>query len=173
MDKPSVKYGVYLGLAVIILTLIFYFVSAHFMLSWGSWVSYVVMITMMVMAVKEQRALDDGFASLGTAFKTSWLTFVIGSTIASLFSYVLIKYIDPSLMETMKDIQMEALEKMSGFLGEDGLEKAQEAIESQEDVLTPVTYIFGIVFSYIFPGALLAIIIAAIMKNNRPDNDFA
>jgi uncharacterized integral membrane protein len=172
MDKPSVKHGVYLGIGVIILTLLFYFISARFMLSWGNWVGYILTIALMVMAVKEQREIDEGFISLGTAFKTSWITYVIGTAIAGVFSYILIKFIDTSLLDVMKEIQMEALEKMSGFLGEDGLEKAQEAIEEQ-DPFGPVSYGFGMLFTFIFPGALFAIIIAAIMKNNRPDADFS
>lgn len=121
----------------------------------------------MVMAVKEEK-LNLGSISFKSAFGQSWLTYVVGTLIATVFAYILMHFIDPTLMDTANEIAKEAIEKMSGFLGEDGVEEALEAIDKQDNYS-----VFGFVRSYliglIFPGAIIALIIAAIMKNKSDD----
>ncbi|MCB9329404.1 MAG: DUF4199 domain-containing protein [Lewinellaceae bacterium] len=161
------KYGIYLGLGLIITSFVCYFISPRFFLTWGSWIGFILYIIMMVMAVKEEK-FNLGSISFKGAFGQSWLTYVVGTLIATIFAYIMMHFIDPTLMDTANEIAKEAIEKMSGFLGEEGVEKALEAIDKQD------TYsVFGFVRSYliglIFPGAIIALIIAAIMKNKSAD----
>ena len=150
------KYGLYLGLGLIIISLVSYFISPRFYLTWASWLGFVLYIVMMVMAVKEEK-FNLGSISFKGAFGQSWLTYVVGTLIATIFAYIMMHFIDPTLMDMAIEIAKEAIEKMSGFLGEDAVEKALEAIDKQD------TYsVFGFVRSYLI-GLIFAAMIRAIM----------
>ncbi len=169
MKNPGVSNGVYLGVAVALINLIMYFVSPKFMLSTGSWFSFLLYILFMVKAGREEKSLLEGYASFGEILKPTMICYIIGSLIATVFSFVLINYIDPSLMDTMKDIQIEAMDKMAGFLGEDAMEEAKDTILENENIAGFGTFIMGWAFGLIIPGLIFALIISAILKNAKPE----
>lgn len=170
MKNAGVQNGLYLGVALCLLTLVMYFFSPRFMLSWGSWFSFLVYILFMVKAGKEEKEMMGGYASFGEMLKPTFLTYIIGSLIASLFTYVLINFIDPSLMDIMKDIQVETIDKMAGFLDEDSLEEAKDVILENENSFSLGTVIMGWAFQLIIPGIIFALIISAIIKNEKVDD---
>ncbi len=167
MKTPFVKYGVYLGLGMVVLTLLFYFVSPRFYLTWGSWVGYLLAIVMMIMAAKEHKNIQGGFISFREAFTSSWMTSVIGFIIATLFSYILITVIDPSLIDTVKEISVEAIDKMEGFIGEEAAEEAREQIENDNPFSLGKQFL-GLFFTFII-GAIISLIIAAVYKRERTE----
>ena len=166
MENPAVKWGVYLAIASIALLLIFYLVDPALIFSANTYVSIVVTIVMLVMACRESKMNSGGFASFGQMFQTAFLTWVIGSVIGVIFQYVLMNFIDPGLIELQKEISMEAIEKMSGLLGEEGMEAAIESIEESNPVSAGKMAI-GMVIMMI-PGAIVAAIIGAIMQKKNP-----
>ena len=60
------------------------------------------------------------------------------------------------------------LEKMGGLLGEEGVETAAEEIQNRnfDFGLKMASWTFA--FALIFPGFIIAAIIAAVMKDRRP-----
>lgn len=170
MQNHALRNGLIMGLGCIALTLVFYFISPSMMISWGSWISYAVILFFMYKTIKDIRDDNGGFISLGDGFKNSWISYIIGMTLSSLFSFVLIKYIDTSLLDIIREEQVKALEKMGSMfnLPEEDLQKQIEAIESTNP-FSPATFLLGILVSFIFPGSLIALIMAAIMKKNNPE----
>jgi hypothetical protein len=77
-------------------------------------------------------------------------------------------FIDPDLIVMAKEVSIEAIEKMSGLLGEDGVQAAIEKIENENPFGIQQT-LMGIAITLVFPGALIALIIAAIMKKTNPE----
>lgn len=173
MGNNAIRNGLYMGGALVLLYLALYFVSPKVFLSWGSWISFAVYIYFMYNAAKEERASLGGYMSFGEGFKAAFLAFVVGGLISALFTYVMYNFIDPTLIDLTKEIALEAFEKMSGFMGEEAAETAMETIEDQ-DFSTSYSIgntLMGYLFSLIFPGAVIALIIAAIMK--RTNNNYA
>jgi len=171
MQNPAIRNGFYMGLGCVALSLIFYFISPAVMISWGSWISYLVVVYFMYRTISEIREENGGFISLGDGFKNSWISFIIGMTLSSLFSFVLINYIDPSLLDIIREEQIKALEKMGDLFNmpEEDLQK-QIAVIEETNPFNPATYILGLLVSFLFPGSLIAVIIAAIMKKNNPEH---
>jgi uncharacterized membrane protein (DUF106 family) len=99
------------------------------------------------------------------AFKPAWGTFIITTTITTLFTFLLMNHIDPSLKDVVKEIQAEAFEQASGWLklGESDKEKMMEQL-AESDAFDIKSIAFALPFSFIFPGTLYALIIALIMK---------
>lgn len=160
------KWALVLGVAGVIGTYVSYLVGHRFYLTWGNWLVYILCAIVMYKAATAQRE-EEGVLSFGNGFIASWVPYVLGSLLVAFFTYLLFNVIDPSLTDSMKEVQLEALEKMSGFLGEDGLEKAQEAIEDQEMTMGLGTSLMGWAFGLVFPGAVMALIVAAITKRNN------
>lgn len=169
MENHSVKNGLWCGLGQILLSLVLYFVNAEFMLSWGSLLGYVFIIYFMQKAVADTRMDHKGFITFGEAFKAGWLTYILGSVLITIFTFVLMNYIDPGLLEKLKVTQVEALEKMGELLHipEADLEEQISAIEDTNPFgITTIAY--ALPFSFIFPGAMIALIMALIMKKQDP-----
>ncbi len=159
-----------MGVASILLNILLYFYDPVLLLGAGSWIGLIICIYFMVKSVSVTRSENGGFLSLSESFKSSWLAYVLGSFISSIFMFILVNYIDPSLIDTIRETQIDVL-KQTGTLFKLSDEQIQEQIATIED-----TNPFGLAqiavtipVSFLFPGAFLAIIIAAIMKKNRPD----
>lgn len=170
MQNHFVRFGLMIGVASILLNILLYVYDPILLLGAGSWIGLIICIYFMVKSVSVTRSENGGFLSLSESFKSSWLAYVLGSFISSIFMFILVNYIDPSLIESIRDAQIDALKQTSQLFNysENQLEELISAIKdtnpfglAQIAVTIPV--------SFLFPGAILAIIIAAIMKRNRPD----
>ena len=169
MENHPVRNGVYAGVGQILVMFLFYFIDPSLMISWSSMVGYVVVIYFMRQAAKEQRLDNGGFITLNGGFRSSWLTFVLAQTMVTIFSYLLMNYIDPSLLDVMKETQIKVLEDMNSIfkLPEEDFEKQLEAIEDTNP-FSLGNVAMALPFSFVFPGALIALIIGLVMKKEEP-----
>ncbi len=166
MNNYNAKHGLIAGGIAILICLLFYLVSADAYISYSQILTFIAMIPFMVQAVKEERELNNGFITFKKAMSHAWVTYFIYAIITSIFTYVMYNFIAPEMKTLVMEKAMEAFEKMKGMLGEEGVEKAIEALE-QDDSFSLSNTIKGILFSLVFPGAIVALIIAAIMKKEE------
>ncbi len=168
MENHFVKNGLIMGVASIVLSLALYLINPKFMLGMGAWLGYAVVIYFMYKTIAEVRADNNEIISLGSGFKASWLSYIIGTIISTIFSFILMNYIDTGLLDLMRETQIEAIEKMADMfnLPEDVREEQIAAIESANPFGLG-TLAMMIPMSFIFPGALIAVIMAAIMKKEE------
>jgi hypothetical protein len=169
MENHPVRNGVYAGVGQILVMFLFYFIDPSLMISWSSLLGYVVVIYFMRQAAKDQRQENGGYISFNGGFRTSWLTFVLAQTILTIFSFLLMNYIDPSLLDVMKETQIKVLEDMNNIfkLPEEDFEKQLEAIEDTNPYSLG-SVAMALPFSFVFPGALIALIIGLVMKKEEP-----
>ncbi len=165
----AVKWGVIAGLGAVVISLVGYLVSPKFFVTWASWLGFAAFIICMVKAAADDKEAMGGYMSWGQALKPTFLTYVIGSLISSIFVYVMFNFVDGSLVDVQKEIAVDTIEQLSGFLGEDGMEAAIDALDQQSFDMTMSTTLLGYAFGLILPGFPLAAIISAIMRKNRPD----
>lgn len=168
MENPGIKWGIYLGIASVIWTLISYLIGAKFMLSTGGYIAFVLYLIAMVMSARETKDDLGGFASFSEVFKPSFVTFAIGTLIALIFSYILMNFVDPSLIDAQREVAYEATKKaLERFgAGEEQMEEALLAIETDNPVSIGKMAL-GYVF-YMIPGAIVSSIIALFTKKNNP-----
>lgn len=169
MDNPSIKYGLYTGVILIVIDLILVLISDKTYLYGSAWIAAPFIIGSMVMASRDYKTANEGYASFGEIFKASWLTYLVTGLMTSIFGFVLFKFIAPSLTETSIQMASEAMEKMKGLLGEEGYEKAMESME-KNDPMGAFNQLTGLLSKYVM-AAIPALVIGLVMKNQR--NDFA
>ena len=169
MNQNAVRNGWMLGVSLIIISLVFYLISPNAFFTYASWVGFVAYIYFLYRAGVDERNEQGGYISFGEAFKVSFVALVIGSAIYWVFYYILFNFIDPSLADTQKQIAMEAMEKMSGLIGQEGYERMMEEMEKQDFGASIGRTLSSFAFSLILPGALFCLIIALIVRKKNTE----
>lgn len=172
MNNPAVKYGVYFGGFFVLYITIMKFVAPK-MIFTGTLttiVGFLVPIVCMVLAGREIKAQQDGFMSYGEALKNTFLVYVIGSLIYTLYQYVLVNFIDPSLLEVQKEAIIEAGSWVADLFGanEEAMEEMQEQMEEAAEASMHQSFgqvMLGWMGSLIL-GFILAAIVSAFTKKN-------
>ena len=159
--RVALKWGVILGIALIIYTLIL-FLTDNVGNNKLGFISLAISIAGLVLAMRDYRTLNGGFMSYGEGLSVGTLTAGVSGLLSSLFSVFYTTVIDTGAMERMTDRVREQSE-------ESGL--SDEQIDQQISILemfqSPgLSFAFGVISAVIF-GLLLSLVIAAIMRRNR------
>ena len=160
-QTPWIKYGIIYGIVSI-----FLFIFSAYILPIGIWVQSLlgitIMVVLMVMSAKEEKANNDGLLSYGEALKNTSFTGIIGMVISGLAYLILLNLIDPDLVEVLQTRAIESVESMMSSFGasedviSEAIEKAEADIEGQ---FTPIAQILNIV-----KGSIMVVIIASIVS---------
>lgn len=159
LTKSAMTYGLYLGLALIIFSLITY-VTGLIGNKAVSFLSYVIYIGMIAFAMVNFRGKENGgILKYGQGVGLGTLTSVVGGVLSSIFMFILFKYIDPSLIEHVVNQAME--EALQKGAPEEHLAEAEKWIR----IFTSPTamLVIGIIGSAFF-GLIISLILAAIFK---------
>ena len=155
------RYGIIYGLVSIVFSLVIYYVIPTG-LGTLSILSIILMIVFFVIAGRAQRRENNDILPYGEALKTTFLTGMVGSIISIIFSIILLNLIDPSLVEKLTEMSLEASRSMMEAFGipEDKMAEAMEKAEEKSiNAFTPMKQLSGIL-----QAALMAIIVAAIVS---------
>lgn len=171
MKNSGIINGVLAGVISIILTLIFYFINKEATVTWSGWAVIVVYIFFMYKAGKDARDMNGGFISYGNALWPIFLTYIIGTFLATIFTYVLYNFIDASLLDVQMEKAIEAMEKVRGFMGDEAADAAIAQIEEEGITFGPGKALIGWIWGLFLPGIIIALIMAAIVKKNDPEQD--
>jgi hypothetical protein len=172
---PPVKFGLYFFAASSGVTLIQYLTARDsiFNPTIGLITGIGFAILFIVLSIRADRAEEGGY-TMAEGIKAGMITYGIGTLLSTIFIYLLINIIDPSLIDEAIAFTREIAEKtantMAGFMGADETAKAEmmEEMNSQE-ITNPYTLgKMGIswVVGLIFPGLIIALISSAILKKN-------
>ncbi len=166
-ENPAIRNGIIAGIGAAAISLLFYIVNARMVFSLASWVTTALFIVMMVRSVRSHRHSVE-YLSFSEALKPAFVTYVLGNLLYIIFYFVLLNFIDPSLLDMQKEIAMEAMEKFSGIMGEDNFEIAMEELENRDWSYGIGTAAWTFAWGLIFPGFIICLIIAAVMKDRKP-----
>lgn len=158
----GIKFGVIASLTVIIYSMVLNLTGLNMNQGLGM-VTYVIMGAVMYVACKNYKEANNEFLSFGGAFGISMIVAAISSVFTCIFTYVYMVFIDESILELVKDRQLEELEKQ-------GLTDAQieQSMEMMESFMSPgMISIMAFVMMLII-GAIIGLIVSAIVKNPRP-----
>jgi hypothetical protein len=171
----SVKNGLLIGLIVVVLNIVFYFIDPLFSFT-NTWVgifSFVLLITLLVVLGLDVRKKNGGFWSYGQALTSLIIMSVIVVLLSTIYSFILFKFIDPQLPAKATAA---LLEKTTAMLEKLGLDqsKIDESTQSfrngeMEAKLQPtlknefITFITGVAVY-----GVISLIIAAIIKKKAP-----
>jgi hypothetical protein len=132
--KTPFTYGILGGLILIALQTLIYIVNVEWIASPLTSFLYIPLLFLMVWGSISHRTNQGGYFTFGQAFITVFLIGLIGSVLFNLFSFVLIKFIDPNITQIIKDNAMETATKMMERFGapDDEIEKAVRDIKYQD-----------------------------------------
>ncbi|MFK7937113.1 MAG: DUF4199 domain-containing protein [Saprospiraceae bacterium] len=166
MENNGVKYGLLAGLGVIAYSLILYLIDDQMLFGWASSIGTVIYLICMYKAGVDERQAAGGFITWKEALTPTFLTYVIASLIATVFTYLLFTTIDPGLMDIQREMAIQQIQGMEGMIGEEGVEEGIKRIEEQGSMnLRDTSLGFAMM---LIVGFVFAAIISAIVKRNRP-----
>lgn len=171
-DKLSVRsVGIRYGLILAAVSVIFFLLASMLSLNTtegpARWVSLVFMTVIFILGHKYYKENGDGFMSYGQGMGIGFWASLLSSVISSAFTYVYVKFIDTSWMETIKEMQLEQMEKQG--LSDEQIEMSMSMMERFS---TPeMIFIFGIIGG-VFLGVILSLIITIFTQKNNSSAPF-
>ncbi|HWS00651.1 MAG TPA: DUF4199 domain-containing protein [Prolixibacteraceae bacterium] len=162
----SMMHGLYLGLALIMNTLIFY-VSGNPFSDFSGLLTYAILIAGIAFAMWTFAKLntEEGLP-YSRALGLGTLVSLFGSLIFAFFTYILYKFIEPGLIEKMLAMMEEKM-LAQGYKDE----LIEKMLGAQKQFITPAIMSFGQVFTVTFLGFLFSLILAIFFKK-EPENPF-
>ncbi|GLU56658.1 DUF4199 domain-containing protein [Dyadobacter frigoris] len=160
--RTALKYGVLTSVAIMVFTTILN-ISGQSQNKWLAMISYVIMIVGIVLAMKEFREINKGFMTYGEGLGLGSLVSAILGFFASMFAMVYIKFIDPTIMT-------QTLDKARADMEAQGLDDSQidRFMETSEKFSSPGIMFAAGVFGYLIMGFIFSLVIAAIVRREKP-----
>ena len=157
--KHSATYSAIIGFALIIYSVLLYILNLTMSKSLG-YLSFLIIIGGLYVGIKNFRDNNpDKAISYGRAVGVGVLICVFFGFLASVFTYLQFRFIDPGLVDKMIEIAEEKM--LEKGLPEDMIEMQ---ITGMSKMFTPgIMAIFGF-FSNLFWGTIISLILAAILK---------
>lgn len=174
MNQTAVRYGLVLAAIGIVTQLLIYIINVELMASIVfNFLVFIVSIAVLIYFARLLRQARGGFATFGEMFGDIFVMLMISAVAGTIFNYLLYNVIDPDLAETLKKAVIKSSEAMFVRLGMSGeqVDLALAEIEKQDMSMTVEKAIQQVVFSGIF-YALVAAVMAAIMKRQKPEESF-
>lgn len=163
--KTSLMSGIYLGIAMILVSVVFYVTGNPFS-KIAQWIGYVIMIAGIVMAQVSYKKALGGTMTYGQALGVGVLTMVFASVLSSIYTFLLYQVIDSSLQEQLRLFTEEQIIKQ-GKVPEEQLDMAVNmATKFQTPVMMLVMGIFGGTFM-----GLIVSLITSIFTQKKPSAD--
>jgi len=157
--------GLYIGIALIIYQVILYITHQNMNPSFG-WITYVILTVGVFLSQTTYRNnVLKGNIKYSTAMGYGVLVMLCAGIIQSLYTVVLFKYLDPSLLEKMSNMQ-EELMIQKGF--------SDDEIEQMSGIMSkfrsPAFLIFSNLFGYVFYGSIISLITSIFVKKVEKDD---
>jgi hypothetical protein len=170
-NKPSLfqhtmTWGAITGIILIVYSLVLYLAHQTYNQALG-FLSYILLIAGIIIgSIAYRDKVLGGFISYKDAFVTGLLITIFAGILSSFFSFILIRYIDPSVVE---QAMAQAEEKLiNRGMSEDNIEMAME--KSREFMGSPVMVLIGLL-SFAFIGTIISLITAFIVKKEASPFD--
>lgn len=159
------KYGTYYGLTGCVVFALFSLMGIDQQSTAQSWLSYLIMaVFIYISGVHYREREKQGFISYSEGFKTGVTTVFFGSVILSFFSFLYVRFVDQELItRILEQTEQSLIEK---GMSDDEIEKTME-ITSR--FTTPGMIAFFGVAGGTFVGAIISLVVAAIIKKENTD----
>ncbi len=172
-QQTAMRYGIFWGLGGIILGLL-----AHLM-GWtdpsagftagsaiNSILGIVLAVAMVVLAIRTHRDNElGGYISFGRGFKTGMITTLFYAIIAAIWTYIFVTFIAADMMDGIQEAMVEQWEEQG--LSDAEIEQAQQFTGFMGNPVWMVAMAF---FGGLIWGAIISLIVSAVMKKESPQH---
>ncbi len=166
----GIKFGIAAGVTYILLLVLRYMFFGVNPLSLGivSFLSYLVLIVFFIVAANYRRKELGGYADVKQLFQTIFIVILIAEVCYSLFNYIYLTFIDPTYIERFVQNTEEWMEKMK--LPEAQMEEMRTKLAGQKQSSFS-TVMLGFCQAIVI-DSIIGLIVAFLMKKQRPASDF-
>jgi hypothetical protein len=160
----GIRYGVIAAAVSIMLFLIFVIVDMDLYLKISRWSGVVIGITMVVLAHLYFKKNGDGFMSYGQGVGIAFWLGLISSAIASVFTYVYVKFIDSSMTTAIREGAIRDMEAQGQ--SDEQIEMGMKFVDmfTNPEALLLFGLFFGILFTVVF-----GLIVGIFTQRARPE----
>lgn len=160
-------YGVYLGLASILINVINYAVgNIYEPEAWVQIVGIVASVVLIVLALKQFKFGNGGLMSLGQALKIGVGAALISAVVYIIYMFVFTSAIEPDFFVNMQEVQYQKVLEQYPNMSDEQLEMTQKNMENFSGIgpTSAMLFIFSIFF-----GFVISLIAGLIMKRTEED----
>lgn len=166
--KHSLMYGIYLGVVLIILSLVFYILDLHAE-NWTGYVSYVFILGGVILAsVTYRDKYLNGFITYGQSFSTGFLTGLFAAIIGAIFTYFFMLYLGDEFVELMLEKAEETIIEGNPDIGDAELDLA---LSWTEKIMNPTWISVMALLSSTFFSMVFALIASIFIKKENNSID--
>ncbi len=164
MFKSAMTYGLFVGIALIVFSLLTYVMGVIKPPFWVSLLQYVIIVAGIIYGTKKFRDEDlGGEISYSKALDFGILICVFASVIVGIYMIIFMKVIDPEFMNKMMAVLEEEYAKAG--LSEEQIDVAMGMVSKMQ---SPIIMALGTVFSFSFMGTIFSLVTAAFLKKEKP-----
>ena len=168
-SKKSImlNYGVYLGLASILIALVNYVIGDIYDPHWSLIVvSLAVTITILVLGIKKVKEGNEGLLTLGEAIKIGLGISLVSVLIYCVYLFIFYSFIEPEYFDNMLKVQEQVMLEKYPNMSDEQLEAAKKgaAAFASTGVNIGMT-----IFMSLFFGLIISLITGLIMKKTNEE----
>lgn len=159
----AIKYGLILATVSFVYGLILQYTGQ----SQGplGYLGFIISIVFLVLGMKEFRGHNDGYMTFGQGFGLGFLMSIISGFLSAVLNFLYFSFIDGSPLESQLAATREQMENQPGMTDE----ALEVAMSFTETMVSPGGIAVATIIAAAIGGAILSLIVAAIMKKNAPD----
>jgi Protein of unknown function (DUF4199) len=163
------QYGLISALVSLLVFVLMYVGGTEVIGSPYAMATMLIPIVIAVLACRKAKNENNGFLEFKEALKISFGVLVLSTLATSIFSYLLYNFIDQPFGERMVQLTMEKSQEFMEKLGtpQDAIDKSMKDM-TFENLFSFKKIFQGFMFACIF-NFIIALIVAAIMKKNKPE----
>lgn len=170
IKSTASRFGLIIASVGIFYTLMAYLVNLELLVNTFAGIGiWAVNMILLIVAVSQVKKAFGGYLTFKEGFSTFVLTYIISALVSAVFGILLFSVIDPEAAERVQELIIETTVNMMERFGapEDSITEQVEALEStnQFSVVNQVKGFFTGIVLY----AVIGLIVAAIMKKNKPE----
>jgi hypothetical protein len=161
------NYGLMLGLAGVLLSVIIFAVGKTYDQHWSvSVISVLISVAIIVLGIKKFKESKEGYLSLSDALKIGLGIALIGGIISVIYTFIFTSYIEPDYFKNMGDVQFQKMLEQNPTMSDEQLDAINESMKKFSG--PGITSAFIIIWS-LFTGFIISLIGGAIMRKSKEE----
>ncbi|CAL66036.1 DUF4199 domain-containing protein [Christiangramia forsetii] len=169
--KLATSYGLYLGLALILIAVLVYAFDISLMIEWYyTPIIYLIILAISIMAVSKTKKYYTGIFSFKEAFSAYFLTVLIGLVLSTIFSLILFNVIDPEAAGTIQELTMEKQAEMFEKFGMTEAQINETMLKMQEENFFSLKNVLISVAVQLVIFSIIGLIVALIFREKDTTN---
>ncbi|PIE49299.1 MAG: DUF4199 domain-containing protein [Flavobacteriales bacterium] len=160
-NNIAVNYGVYLGMASVIISLIIYAMGKTYEQNWIiTLINILTIVVFVILGIKKFKENNNGYLVLSQGLKTGIAVALIGAIIGIIYILIFVNFIEPGYTENVLEISRQKMMENPNL----SEEQIDNAIEIQKNFSSPwFIAAVGLLWS-LFIGFITSLIASLVMQ---------